>query len=164
MKREKAQGAYRTRSSALLAALVLSLTVVCAHRAYAAVAVPNFVEYAYTVAAGGDSPAMSVPYSITTPRPVVITGFSTTSPYRGCGFVHAYYSPTAPAVLHWAGVHAANISALTTAQGYTYGGATGIVSIGYDGAAELRTGAGPNTIVIHNNSIAALTCRVTMTY
>jgi hypothetical protein len=165
VKRENTLGAYRMRSSVLLmAALVLSLTVVCVRRAYAAVTVPNFVEYTFTVAAGADSPVMYVPYSTTNPRPVVITGICTTVPYRGCGFVHAYYGYAAPAVLHWAGVRAANNNGLTTAQNYTHVGGTDICAIGYDGAAVLRTGTGPSNILIHNNNANSLTCKVTMTY
>jgi hypothetical protein len=139
---------------ALVALLVVVLTIVCAGRASAVSQVPNVSYIGWSLAAGAVSSPITIP---ATNEGVLVTGTTSSVGVRGVGQVTIVRTHLAPFFLQWVGLHSPSNPAITAGDADE----RGILIVYIDLLHKVRIEvASPSEIRVHNTANALRTGNV----
>jgi|SRR5437016_5624182 len=139
----------------LLATVVAIITSVVVANATQTFATPNAAYFAYSLAAGADSAAITPPTS----RSVLVMGCCTTSNDEGVGQVSLQHIPSK--YIEWVGVESYNGSPSTITSGLSFVVTTHIVWIDYAHKVDIQV-ASVDTIRVHNADSSTKAANVTL--
>ena len=142
-------------ASLLVAAFIITLTLIVTQHVAAVGTTPNAAFINYNLAGG----AKSAPITPAANQATLVMGTCTTPGFRGVGFVTMERSPGL--FLQWVGLNSNNNGTIT--QGFSGTAGTQIVQIDFDGFAFLEVNT-TDTFVVHNTGSAARAGNVLMIF